>query len=204
VREEYLATGNVASPLSILVEAEIALRLDEIEQAGGLFQEALEDARGDEERARAFEGLGQIAFCSGDRTQAVDLLERTVALLSDDLSEHPALAERLARVYAAIGQRAHAIALLERCLESVDDPVRFVRFAALLSTVLIDNGSWRRQSVCSRPRPAADGTLRILTRAPGFTGPRRVSTQRKERSSALDAKGDERSRSSTGPRTASR
>jgi HTH-type transcriptional regulator, quorum sensing regulator NprR len=143
VREEYLATGSQVTPASTLEEAEIALRLDETGEAARLFQAALKDARGDEERARAFEGLGQIAFRSGDPALAVELFEKTLALSGDDVAQRSGLAESMARAHAALGELARAIAILERCLNaSSDDPVQYVRFAGLLGAALTDNGSF--------------------------------------------------------------
>jgi tetratricopeptide (TPR) repeat protein len=143
VSEEYLATGADAALSLALEEAEIALRLDEVEEAARLFESALADARNDRERSRAFEGLGQVAFRSGDPALAIELFERARSLGAEDVSEHPSLAENLARAYASQGQPARSIEILERCVEaSADDPVQYVRFAGLLGAALTDNGSF--------------------------------------------------------------
>src|SRR5437016_8504746 len=50
VSEDYLATGSVVSPRTMLEEAEVALRLDDTVEAARLFESARKDARGAEER----------------------------------------------------------------------------------------------------------------------------------------------------------
>jgi tetratricopeptide (TPR) repeat protein len=143
VTEEYLARGSLVTARSVLDDAEVALRLDETEEAARLFETALKDARGDGERSRAFEGLGQVAFRSGDPQLAVDLFEKALSLVDDDVSDRPTLAESLARAYASLGHLARAIAILERCVAAYsDDPVQYVRFAGFLGAALTDNGSF--------------------------------------------------------------
>jgi tetratricopeptide (TPR) repeat protein len=143
VSEEYLATGRLAAPISLLDDAEVALRLDVVEEAARLFENALKDARGDIERTRALEGLGQVAFRSGDPGLAVELFEKALSLVEDDVAERPGLAESLARAYASVGQLARSIAILERCVEAHGgDPVQYVRFAGLLGAALTDSGNF--------------------------------------------------------------
>jgi tetratricopeptide (TPR) repeat protein len=143
VSEEYLATGADVSPNLALEDGEIALRLDEVEEAARLFRTALADARDDEERSRAWEGLGQVAFRGGDPALAIELFERALALGREDVSARPSLAESLARAYASQGEPARSIEVLERCLDAyADDPVQYVRFAGFLGAALTDNGSF--------------------------------------------------------------
>jgi tetratricopeptide (TPR) repeat protein len=142
VTEEYLATGSLVSPLATLEDAEVALRLDDPVEAARLFESALKDARGDAERARALEGLGQVAVRSGDPALAVDLFERVLSLVGQDVTQRPALAESLGRAHAALGDLARSIAILERCVEAyASDPAQYVRFAGLLGAALTDNGN---------------------------------------------------------------
>jgi tetratricopeptide (TPR) repeat protein len=141
VTEEYLATGAHAAPKLALDDAEIALRLDDVEQAAKLFETALKDARDAEERSRAWEGLGQVAYRSGDPALASELFERALSLVGDEVSERPGLAANLARAYAAQGRRERAIDVLQRCVAAnEDDPVQYVRFAALLGAAMTDSG----------------------------------------------------------------
>ncbi len=143
ISDEYLATGRITLPFSTLDDAEVALRLDNMEEAARLFRSALKDAPGNPERSRALEGLGQVAFRGGDPNLAVDLLEKALSLVEDDVSERPQLAESLARAYASLGQLARSIAVLERCVDAYSsDPVQYVRFAGLLGAALTDSGNF--------------------------------------------------------------
>ena len=58
-----------------LIEAELALRLDEPEVAQKLYMEALERAATKDERAQALAGLGQIAFRAGKPREAIARFE---------------------------------------------------------------------------------------------------------------------------------
>src|SRR5438093_5734240 len=143
VSEEYLATGELISARTILDDAQVALRLDETAEAASLFESALKDARGDAERAEALEGLGQVAVRSGDPALAVDLFEKVLSLVEEDVTGRPALAESLGRSYAALGDLARSINVLERCVEAyASDPAQYVRFAGLLGAALTDNGDF--------------------------------------------------------------
>ena len=72
VTEDYLATGTERSDeAATLVQAELALRLDEVDAATELYESALEKSDTPEERARALAGLGQVAFRRGDPRAAI-------------------------------------------------------------------------------------------------------------------------------------
>ena len=162
VNYAYLIGASDVLAASVLDDAEIALRLDEMDEAARLFQRALDDARENRERARALEGLGQVAFRRGDPLRAVELFEQALSVVDDDIAARPALASSLARGYAALGQLARSIAILERCVEaSTNDPVQYVRFAGLLGAVLTDNGNFAAAervlaAALSRGRGVAD------------------------------------------------
>lgn len=162
VSDEYLARGIEIAPSSTLDDAEIALRLDQVDEAASLFESALSSAQADQERARAVEGLGQVAFRRGDPDRAVELFEQALSLVEEDVTERPALAESLARSYASLGQLARSIAILERCAEAfADDPVQYVRFSGLLGNALTDNGNFAEAervlaTALSRGRDVAD------------------------------------------------
>src|SRR5919106_971245 len=155
------AGGRIPS-LQMLDDAEIALRLDEVEEAARLFTSALADARDDQERSRAWEGLGHVACRSGDPDLAIELFERSLSYSADDVADRPGLAENLARSYASRGELARAIEVLQRCVEAnVADPVQYVRFAGLLGAALTDNGSFPEAervlaSALSKGREVAD------------------------------------------------
>jgi tetratricopeptide (TPR) repeat protein len=143
VSEEFLATGADAAPTRLLEDAELALRLDDVEDAAKLFQHVLADARDSRERSRAWEGLGQVAFRSGDPGLAIELFERALSLGGEDVVERPTLAENLARAYASRGDHPRAVDILSRCVDAnADDPVQFVRFAGLLGAALTDQGNY--------------------------------------------------------------
>src|SRR5437762_7971565 len=62
VSADYLATGNEESERDLLLEAEIALRIDDIELAEHLFQREYEQATEGVRRGRALGGLGELAY----------------------------------------------------------------------------------------------------------------------------------------------
>lgn len=141
VSEDYLATGTERDDMTGLIDAEIALRLDEADEAGAKFQEALERAVSAEERARALAGLGQLAFRQSNPREAVARLEEARRVAPDDLPEHPVWADTLGRAYAMLDNMDAAIAIFRESLEAAerrDDPVESVRFAVLLANALID------------------------------------------------------------------
>jgi tetratricopeptide (TPR) repeat protein len=149
VSEDYLLTGDTTAqpPPQRLVEAEIALRLDDLEEARRLYEEAAADPKRKAEHAEALTGLGKIALRQAEIPEAIELFERALELSGGDPAEAPGIAENLGRTYAQAGELAPAIALFERCVERYEDdadPVRFIRFACLLGYALTDNGDFGR------------------------------------------------------------
>ncbi len=121
------------------------LRLDEVEEAGRKFKEALERAVSDEERARALAGLGQLAFRRGKPREAISRLEEARRVAPDELADHPVWADTLGRAYSMLDNLEAAIAIFRESLEAAerrDDPVESVRFAVLLANALIDKGEF--------------------------------------------------------------
>ncbi len=148
VTEDYLATGDAtqANRFSLL-EAEIALRLEELDRADALYTRALERATTPYERSLAEEGLGHLAFRRGELREAVKLFEQALVTSSAEEYERAALAESLGRSYASLGELEPCIAIFERCLaafERIDDHVGTVRFACLLGYALSDSGDFER------------------------------------------------------------
>ncbi len=142
VTEDYLATGDRDQELaSRLVDAEVALRLDERDEARTLYTALFPELRDDGSRSRAHEGLGRLAYREGELGDAVKELELALELAGDDVSERPVLVETLVRAYSTLGELAQAIALLRRALEAGADDATQLRFSALLATVLVENGS---------------------------------------------------------------
>jgi tetratricopeptide (TPR) repeat protein len=173
VSEDYLATGARSALLSdrnpLLIEAEVALRLDEFEVAADLYAKALEEARDNFTRADALEGLGHVAYRRGQPKEAIRLLQRSLELSRTEPSERPGTTEILARSHAAHGEADVAIELLGRCLERFrdeNDPVNRVRFAVLLGYALTDSGRFSEaEEVLAEGRDAARGVKDPVTRA---------------------------------------
>jgi tetratricopeptide (TPR) repeat protein len=143
VSDSWLATGKENRVATLLRDAEIALRLDDSDEARRLYSAALDEADDPRSRSSALEGLAGIALRSGNPRRAISLAEEALATTDDRPEERPSLAECLARAHAAIGEIAPAIAVLERCVERfANDPVQFVRFSVLLGAALTDNGDF--------------------------------------------------------------
>ena len=84
VEEDYLATGSsMASESDQLLEADVALRLDQFEVAGPLYTQALEHGASPAVRARALAGLGQIDLHSNRIVEGIARLEAARDLLRD-------------------------------------------------------------------------------------------------------------------------
>jgi transcriptional regulator with XRE-family HTH domain/lipopolysaccharide biosynthesis regulator YciM len=144
VSADFLATGSDESERTErdkLVQAEVALRLDDTANAAELFGAVLHGSDDERLRADASAGLGQVAFRDGDPNAAIGHFEHALALYGDEPSSHPALADSLGRAYAIAGETDRAIALFERCLaaaESAGDTVERLRFSVLLANALVD------------------------------------------------------------------
>jgi tetratricopeptide (TPR) repeat protein len=142
VSADYLATASAEPPVAgDLVEAEAALRLDELELAERLYSQARTSARNKRESSAAHAGLGHLAFRRGDTEAAIEHLE----LALDDDRDDPTAAETLGRAYATAGEYERAIALFEKWRDrrSRDrDAMGALRFSVLLANALIDIGSF--------------------------------------------------------------
>lgn len=143
VSDTWLALGKELVGQSQLRDAEIALRLDDIDEARRLFSEILDSADEAEIRSRALEGLSEAALRTGEPREAADLAEAALRETAEQPEHRPALAETLARAYAALGELAPAIAVLKRCREHLaDDVLQFVRFSTFLGAALTDTGNF--------------------------------------------------------------
>jgi tetratricopeptide (TPR) repeat protein len=145
VEEDFLATGSARVPESDqLLEADVALRLDQLELAEHLYTQALETSATPTVRARALGGLGQIDLHAGRVGEAIDRLEEAREGLGPALVDHPGVVDALARAYSMRGEYEEAIAVLEHGLALVrerQDEQAEARFSVLLANVLIDGGS---------------------------------------------------------------
>jgi tetratricopeptide (TPR) repeat protein len=142
VTEQYLAYGQDDAGLDPLTEAEVALRMDDVDVADSLYRKEYE---ADEPRRRAVgaEGLGQLAYRAGRPADAIELLEEASELFGEKAIARQALTDTLGRAYAAVGDVEPSIALFERALraaEEREDLLATVRFSTLLSYALSDAG----------------------------------------------------------------
>jgi tetratricopeptide (TPR) repeat protein len=145
VTGQWLATGVEASAVqpSELIDAEVALRLGEIDEAGRLYRAHLE--QGDPARPAALAGLGQIAFRSERLAEAIELLEQSFELRNRKALTDAGLVDTLGRAYATSGARETAIALFERAAAEAREagaPVEELRFTVLLANAQIDAGEF--------------------------------------------------------------
>lgn len=139
---EHLA-GDSDVAESALVDAELALRLDEVDEAERLFAQLVETAARPSVRERGRAGLGQVAFRRGDYRAAIELFERAIAAAPG--LETPAVADSLGRSHAMLGEGEAARSVFERHLERAlarNEPADVVRFSVLLANTLIDQGSY--------------------------------------------------------------
>jgi tetratricopeptide (TPR) repeat protein len=145
VEEDWLARGEADSPRAeadrLLSEADVALRLDDVDAARQLFERVAGSAPHSAQRLRARGGLGQLAFRVGDPHDAIRQIEAVFA--EDPDLDDAGLVDTLGRAYARVGESEGAISLLRRALEhadSMNDPFDRLRFGVLLANVYIDDG----------------------------------------------------------------
>lgn len=149
VSADFLATGGPedADLSSELLEAEVALRLGDEEQATRLYEAARRAADSPAGLARAQLGLGRVALNRADVSEAIGLLEQ--ALDSGALGEGDAAtaAGALGRGYASRGRYDEALAIFERHLDEArtrGDRFDQVRFGRLLADAYVDHGDYGR------------------------------------------------------------
>lgn len=144
VTGQWLATGvdaAVLEPIELL-DAEVALRLGEVDEAEHLFLAHLDVD--DPSRAAALAGLGQIAFRAGRLEEAIERLGQAFELRGRRALADPGAIDTLGRAYSVVGPLERAIALFEGALveaRAAGAPLEQLRFAVLLANALIDNGS---------------------------------------------------------------
>jgi tetratricopeptide (TPR) repeat protein len=166
VTEEFLAYGQEADTARTepLLEAEVALRMDDQDLAEELYRAELESEEADR-RAAALEGLGRLALRRGRLTEAIEQLEAARELYGERALDRIALNATLGRAHAFAGDLEAAIALFQRSLEEArkkEDVLAEVRFAVLLSAALTDVG---------RLAQAEEAVASILARADELSDP---------------------------------
>jgi tetratricopeptide (TPR) repeat protein len=190
VSEDYLATGATPSPnrTGELAQADVALRLDELDVAADLYSRLLEGGRADAERADAAAGLGQVAFRRGQPREAIRLLEEAREL--PDRIRRAAAVETLGRAYALVGELESAIAVFESSLreaEAREDDVEIMRFAVRLAYALIDTGNLgRAEELLGRALALGGNSEDPLVRAKLYWSQSRLHAERNEHDTAAD------------------
>jgi tetratricopeptide (TPR) repeat protein len=149
VSPSWLATGtdteDVTLPSGRLLDADLALRLDDLETAEAIFAELSDDRLPPSIRRRADAGLGQVAFRRDDARLAIEHLERAVS--ADEPGADPASIDTLGRAYARVGEEELAIALLRRAYERAQDEgdrTNVLRFGVLLANAYVDGAEFAR------------------------------------------------------------
>ena len=147
VDEGWLARGveAPAPPVAALVDASVALRLDDLETAAAIYDEIRRSGAARTVQAAALAGLGQVAYRRGELRRAVESLEDAFEL-APDFEDATAAAETLGRAYARSGDESAAVRVfrrwLDRAVES-GDPANRLRFGVLLANALIDASQFR-------------------------------------------------------------
>jgi tetratricopeptide (TPR) repeat protein len=150
VSEDYLATGADSGERGLsasIIEAEVALRLDELELAERLYTETLERSPSPHGRAAALAGLGQLAFRRGDPRGSIRFLEQALTFYRPGSPYRPPIEDTLGRAYAMLGQLDAAIAVFSSGLEVAErksDPEEIIRFSVLLGYAFIDSADFTR------------------------------------------------------------
>jgi tetratricopeptide (TPR) repeat protein len=190
VSEDYLATGAVDRGVrgAELAQAEVALRLDELDAAEELFEQILGSAVTDAEKAEAHAGLGQLASRRGNPREAIRFLERARGMT--DRMMRAAVAEALGRAYAMVGELESAIGVFQAALDEADareDDIETMRFAVLLASALIDSGSLgRAEELLGRALALGDKSQDPLVRARLYWSQSRLHAERNDQDTAAD------------------
>ena len=190
VSEDYLATGagDRGTRDTELAQADVALRLDELETAADLYRQALETATTDAERAEAHAGLGQLASRRGNPREAITLLEQTRGLT--DRGKRAAVAESLGSAYAMVGELESAIGVFQASLDEADareDDIETMRFAVLLAYALIDAGNLgRAEELLGRALALGGKSQDPLVRARLYWSQSRLHAERNDQDTAAE------------------
>ena len=165
---DYLAVGEIATPVDPVTEAEMAMALGEREQARAGFAALLESPDATE-RARALTGLAVLELDEGAVNDACELVDEAARILGDAIAEHPRTVEAYVRARITRGEYESAAALLTRVRAGLppDDP-RTTQYGVLLANSYIDEGDHVRAATLlgdlrAATEPARDPILYAKT-----------------------------------------
>jgi tetratricopeptide (TPR) repeat protein len=184
VSGQWLATGvdSASTEPAELIEAEVALRLGEIDEAERHFRAHLQP--GDPARGAALAGLGQIAFRAERWPEAIDLLEEALRARGGNTLVDPGVVDSLGRAYAMNGAVESSIALLRRAAAEAAEAgatVEQLRFAVLLANALIDASEFgQAESALAAAIGIAESTADPLTTARVLWSQSRLHSMRHE------------------------
>lgn len=161
VTPEWLATGVEGDvDEAELLDAEVALRLGEHDDARDVYERRLAENPDD---PVALAGLGALALRTSEFERAIELLEHALEQRQGRLLVDPSAVESLARAYAEAGAVEAAIALLDRAVaeaERAEAIVETLRFKVLLANALVDRGDPRRAELILADTITLAGELR--------------------------------------------
>lgn len=147
VSESWLARGvdDDGTPASsTLLDASVALRLDDLELAERLYGELLGETSERRLQAGALAGLAQVAYRRGELESAIERFEAAFALCQE-FEDAATAADTLGRAYARGGDTVAAIAHFRAWLErsqTAGCPADALRFSVLLANALIDSSQF--------------------------------------------------------------
>jgi tetratricopeptide (TPR) repeat protein len=147
VTEAFISHGEhgTRDRAASMVEARVALRMDDVAVALELANAALDNARSNADRARASALFGEIDLHRGDLPAAIDALERARTLDPALEQADPVFAENLGRAYARSIEYESAIAVFERNRARAfdeGDVINELRFCSLLANAYADTGNF--------------------------------------------------------------
>jgi transcriptional regulator with XRE-family HTH domain len=150
VDEGWLARGidTPAPAVAALLDASVALRLDDLEAATAIYEEIARSAPARTAQAAALAGLGQVSYRRGELLHAIESLESAFEL-TRDFDEAAAAADTLGRAYARTGAEDAATRVFRFWLnraQQAGDPANGLRFGVLLANALIDGAHFREAS----------------------------------------------------------
>jgi tetratricopeptide (TPR) repeat protein len=185
VSGQWLATGvePAIQDSSELFDAEVALRLGDVEDAEKIYRAHLQP--GDPARPAALAGLGQIAFRAWEIEEAIDWLEQALEARGGSALADPAAIDTLARALSVRGSIESAIALADAAVKeakAAGATLEELKFSVLHANALIDVGAYgRAEAAIAGVIELAEPFNDPLTTARVFWSQSRLHSMRDER-----------------------